>query len=188
MNFEQLSKGILDAKLGGNRITDLDSGVYTVSIDGEKVFLVSEKKGKVPVTVAGLAALRIVESKDKAIVVKTTREARESSDYSTLQKALLAETVKLDDSTKFEVVHRLRIIDGTSDSPIYKNNCYNGYPQYVKASRNANAMPALTDEQKTARNNAFTEASEALRASGVKSGITLEDKNLQLMPVFQVGK
>ena len=188
MNFAELTEKVKSATLGSNRMTDIAAGKYTVAINGADVFLVSEKKEKVPVTVNGLAALRIVESKDKAITVKNTREARESTDYTTLQKAIADEKVKLDDATSFEVVHRLRIIDGVSEQPIYKNNCYNGYPQYVKASRAASALPALTDEQRTARNNAFTEASEALRSSGVKPGIAIEDKNLQLMPVFTVGK
>ena len=186
MNFDELSKKVAEATLGSNRMTDIAEGTYTIGVEGDKVMLVSEKKEKVPITVNGLAALRIVEDAAKAKTILTTREARESSDYSTLQKAIVSDSAKLNDSTQLKVVHRLRIIDGISGKEVYKNNCYNGYPEFVKASRIANAMPAVSDEQKTARNNAFTEATEALRASGVKSGITVEDKNLQLLPVFQV--
>lgn len=186
MNFDELSKKVAEATLGSNRMTDIAEGNYTIGVDGEKVMLVSEKKEKIQISVNGLAALRIVEDAAKAKAIATTRDARESSDYSTLQKAVVSEAVKLNDSTQLKVVHRLRIIDGVNDKPIFKNNCYNGYPEFVKASRKASAMPAVSEEQRTERANAFTEATETLRASGVKSGITVEDKNLQLLPVFQV--
>lgn len=188
MDYKDLTKKVTEASLGNARMTDIAVGKYAVAIEGEdKIFLVDEKKVKVPVTATGLAALRIVESQEVAKKIATTREARESSDYKTLQKALQGESgVVLSDKTRFNVVHRLRIIDNINDKPVYKNECYIGYPEYVKAARLASAMPSVSDDQKTARANAFTEASENLRKSGIKTGINSEDKNLQLLPVFTV--
>lgn len=186
MNFADLTKKVVEVALGGARMIDIATGSYSVLSDGENVFLVSEKKERVPVTLAGLASLRIVEDAAKAQAVKTTRDARESIDYTNLQKALLAEKVKLSESTKFNVVHRLQIIDVATDQPIYKNDCYKGYPEYMKASRNAANLPKASEEQIAVRNAAFTDASDALRKSGLKSGITADSKNLQQMPVFTV--
>jgi hypothetical protein len=187
MDFAKLTTNVLAVVLGGQRMTDIATGSYSIVPEGDdKIYLVSEKKEKVLVSAASLAALRIVSDATKAAAVKTTREARESGDYSTLQKALVAEQVKLSENTRLNVVHRLQIMDTINDAPVYKNDCYQGYPEYMKASRSAFALPSVSPEQITARNNAFTEASENLRKTGLKKGITADNKHLQLMPVFTV--
>lgn len=188
MDFNTLAKQLAEVQLGNARMTDVATGTYAIAIEGDKVSLVSETKQRIPVSLPSLAAMRIVADASKATAAKTTREARESADYSNLQKAITLEGKSLTDKTRFTVVHRLQIQDVVNDAPIYKNECYKGYPEYVKASRKAANLPSASDEQKAARNAAFTEASEELRKSGVKAGIAADNKNLLLMPVFTVAE
>lgn len=187
MTFAELSKSVADAQLGNARLTDVKAGTYSIAIDGDKIFLVSEKKVKIPVnSAATLAALRISTDATKAATCKTTREARDSDNYWTLQKAIISEGFQLSESTKFNVIHRLKIQDVATDAPVYKNEHYKGYPEYVKSTRKAAAMPAVTDNDKLARNAAFSEASDALRASGVKGTVPNTEDAFVLMPVFSV--
>ena len=79
-------------------------------------------------------------------------------------------------------------MDAETEQPTFKNECYKEYPAYVKAARKAAALPSVSDDQKTARNLAFTEASENLRKSGLKAGIKQDDSTYLLMPVFTVTK
>jgi hypothetical protein len=187
MTIAELSKAVADAQLGNARMTDIKSGTYTIGIDGDKIHLLSDKKTKVPLaSVNTLAGLRIATDAAKAASCKTTREARDSENYNTLQKALIAESVKLSENTKFTVIHRLKIQDVVTDSPVYKNENYKGYPEYVKAARKAAAMSTATPDNVAARNAAFTEATDALRASGVKAGVKDVDESYMLIPVFSV--
>jgi hypothetical protein len=183
MNFAELSKAVAEVSLAQARITDVAPGVHTISIDGEKVYLVNEKKEKFPISTRSLAAMRIVKSAADALKATNTADARETDVYGTLQDSIKKENIKVDENTKFTCVHRLAIQDTINNQPVYKNNNYKGYPEYVKSARKASALPSVSDEQKTARNNAFTEASEALRASGAKS---TDAKHCLLMPVFTV--
>ena len=186
MDFTELTKKVKEAAIGTGRMTDVKNGVYHIDPSGKNICLVSEKKQRIAVTENALAALRIVESSDSMKDIVTTRDARNSEAFKNLQDAVEAESVKLSADTKFEVVGHLRILDITTDKPTYRNECYKGYPSYVKASRIAAAMPHATDEQTSARNLAFSEASEELHTSGLKPSITEEDKNLMLIPVFKV--
>lgn len=188
MDFTTLSKNLAEVQLGSARMTDVATGTYAIHIDGDKVALVSETNQKIPVSLPSLAAMRIVADAAKAATAKNTREARDNADYSNLQKAITLEGKSLNEKTRFTVVHRLQIQDVVNDLPIYRNECYKGYPEYVKASRKAAGMPNASVEQTSARNAAFTEASEELRKTGVKSGITADAKNLLLMPVFTVSE
>ena len=181
MTFEELNDKVLKAQAGNGRMTDIVSGIYTPLIEDKNIFLVSEKGQRVRVTENSLASMRIVTDATKAAEAKTTRDARSSETYSTLQAALAADKTKISEKTKFNVVHRLRIVDTATENLVYRNEHYKGYPAYLKSARVA---AALTDA--TERQNAFAEASEALRQTGVKNGITEEDKNLVLMPVFTV--
>jgi hypothetical protein len=187
MTFAELSKSVADAQLGNARLTDVKAGTYSIAIDGDKIFLVSDKKVKIPVnSAATLAGLRISTDAAKAATCKTTREARDSDNYNTLQKMIVAEGFQLSESTKFNVIHRLKIQDVATDSPVYKNEHYKGYPEYVKSARKAAAMPAVTLNDQTARSTAFSEATDALRLSGVKSTVPNTDEAFILMPVFSV--
>ncbi len=183
MNFAELSKAVAEISLAQARITDVAPGVHTLAIDGEKVFLVNEKKEKFPITTRSLASMRIVKNAADATKAATTAEVRDIDTYGTLQKSIKEEGVKVDENTKFTCVHRLPIWDSVNSQPVYKNNNYKLYPEYVKAARKASALPAVSDEQKAAKANAYTEASEALRASGAKS---TDAKHQLLMPVFTV--
>lgn len=187
MNYTDLTKAVLSAPINNARLTDLEKGTYSLQIDGENINLVSEKKQNTRLSVNSLAAMRVVADAVSAATAINTRDARTNPAYSTLQAALVAEKVTISDATKFNVVHKIRIQDAVTDSPVFKNEHYKGYPEYVKASRKAAGMPLVTEEQRAARNAAFTEASEALRASGIKSGTATDDKNLLLMPVFMIG-
>jgi hypothetical protein len=192
MNFEQLQKSIAEQQLGNARLTDIKKGVYSLALpakDGEQIYLVGTKNAKYPIGLRSLAAMRVVTGPDK-ITVKTTREARENANFNTLQNAIVEDKLPLTEATKFEVVGHLRIHDAGTDGPIYKNEHYKGYPEYVKTTRKiANQFPAgkeYTDAEKTVRNTMYTEAAEALRSSGVKTGVKDEDNNFLLMPVFTV--
>jgi hypothetical protein len=191
MNFKDLAKSISEAQLGSARMTDVaaDKGVYNVLIGSDdKVSLVSEKKHKVAITnIATLAAMRITDNVEEAVKVTSTREARSNENYSTLQAACNAEGFVLSPDTKFTVVHRLQIIDTEKDEPIFKNELYTGYAAYSKGARKAFAMANGTNDEKAARTLAFTEASDALRASGLKNKNTPKtEENLLLMPVFTI--
>lgn len=182
MNYSDLTKAVLTAPINNARMTDLEKGTYKLEIDGDAIHLVSEKKQKTNLTVNSLAAMRIVADATKAATAVNTRDARTNPDYSTLQQALIAEKVTISDTTKFNVVHKIQIQDAVTDSPVFKNEYYKGYPEYVKASRKAMLIPAGD-----LRNAAFSEASEALRASQVKTGTPQDDKTLLKMPVFTIG-
>ena len=187
MNYTDLTKAVLSAPINNARMTDLEKGTYSLVIDGDNIALVSDKKQKTRLSVNSLAAMRIVANAADAAKATNTRDARTAPEYSTLQAALVAEKVTISDATKFNVVHKIRIQDAVTDSPVFKNEHYKGYPEYVKASRKAAGLPTVTEEQRSARNAVFTEASEALRASGVKPNTPTDDNNLLLMPVFMIG-
>lgn len=181
--FVKLNSDVLEASIGSARITDVKEGTYNLELKDDKISLVDSKKKAIGITINTLAGLRIVTSAEKAKVAATTRDARESDDYMTLQDALKLEGgPKLDETTKFNVVHRLKIHDSVNDKPVYRNECYKGYPAYVKAAREA----ANLDVADPTRNTKFNEATDALRASELKAGIIESPKTLQMLPVFTI--
>lgn len=188
MNFSDLTKKIKDAKISTVRMSDIKTGTYHIDPSGTDIYLVSDKKQKIRVTENALASLRIVEDPEKAKLVLTTRDARDSEQYKSLQDAVNSEEITLSEDTKFNVVHRLKVIDAATEKPTYRNECYTGYPEYLKAARKAGAMPHVTTDETDARNLVFSEASAALRKTELKLGITEDDKHLNLIPVFQVSK
>jgi hypothetical protein len=187
MTFAQLTKKIQEVSLGTARMTDIKDGIYHLECAGDKVTLVSETGHKVPVNTnnfAALASMRIVEDEKAAQKIATTADARISPVYSNLKDKLAKEGAELDESFKFNVVHRLKIKDVATDTLVYQNVHYNGYPEYVKAARKANALPNITPAEQTARQQAFADASENLRNSGIKEEVKESSENLVLMPVF----
>ena len=187
MTFPELQLEVQKAQVGNAKVTDIATGEYTLSIEGdageEKLFLVAAVTNKRhSISVPGLASLRMVTKVDDATKIAATNEVAEAEGYSNLQTAMLAEDgMKLTDKTKFTAVHRLRILDQQTGLPIYRNNFYNGYGAYLKGARIAGNMPAGDD-----RNSKFGELNDALRATGVKANIATDDKTLVLMPVFTV--
>jgi hypothetical protein len=185
LTFEQLNEGIATADINRARMTDIKTGVYHIEI-GEvagkpTVALVSDSKKRVvlnPENLNSLAAMRIVEDEKAAQAVKTTRDARESADYKTLQDAMAAAGSTVTKDSKFKVVHQLSILDSISDAPVYKNTCYAGYTAYLKACK---AAAKLTGSD---RNNAFNDATAALRETKLNAGV--KDDQKVMMPVFQV--
>ena len=189
MTFSQLTKAIAAVTLGTARMTDIKDGIYHLECAGDKVSLVSETGHIVPINTnnfASLASMRITDDEKEAKKIATTADARISPVYSNLKDKVAKEKIDLDDSVKFNVVHRLKIKDIATDTLVYQNNCYNGYPQYVKAARKANSLPNITPAEQTSRQQAFADASEELRLSGVKDGVKESNENLVLMPVFTV--
>ena len=183
--FDDLNQAVLTAQINRARMTDISEGTYHLEI-GESagkptVALVSEKGQKValnPENLASLASMRIVEDPAAAKKAATTRDARVSPDYKTLQDSMNAAGKSVTKDSKFTVVHQLSILDPISEQPVYKNTCYSGYSAYLKACRNA-AKLAGTD-----RANAFNDATGALRETKLNAGVKDADK--VLMPVFQV--
>lgn len=187
MNFKDLTEGVLKAPIGNGRLTDLKKGKYNLMIDGDDVFLIDVKKSKTPISVNSLAALRVVTDIEKASKVIDTRSARaETETYGNFKTLIQAEGAKLDEKTSFEVVHHLRIIDSISDKPVYKNEHYQGYPEYLKTTRKISADRSQDKDAIAARGVAYTAASETLRATELKAAVTLKDENLMMMPVFVV--
>jgi hypothetical protein len=195
--LDQLREAIADAKIGRSRLTDLVKGKYTLSVVADKddakklhVSLISEKKVKTPLTVNSLAGMRIATSQAKVANILSTEDARATEEIGTFQNSLAQDNSILTEGMQFEVIHKLRIKDNINDKNkwVYNNNCYKGYPEYVKMATKANGMPSATDDDTAARNAAFNEATATLRASGLKDEVTLEDKNLQMLPVFTVTK
>jgi hypothetical protein len=195
--LDQLREAIADAKIGRSRLTDLVKGKYTLSVVADKddakklhVSLISEKKVKTPLTVNSLAGMRIATSQAKVANILSTEDARATEEIGTFQNSLAQDNSILTEGMQFEVIHKLRIKDNINDKNkwVYNNNCYKGYPEYVKMATKANGMPSATDDDTAARNAAFNEATTTLRASGLKDEVTLEDKNLQMLPVFTVTK
>lgn len=191
MDFKKLREKIASEQLGSNRLTDIPAGTYSLVLpatDEGQIVLVNEKKNKYPITPRGLASMRIVTDKSK-LTVKTTKEARESEEFSNLQKAIVEDNFEVSETTKFNVVGHLRIHDAATDACIMKNQWYIGYPEYVKKTRKIANLPRVTKDEIAARTAGFTEASESLRASGVKKGADAPkdvDENYLLMPVFTV--
>jgi hypothetical protein len=199
--LDQLREAIANAQVGRSRLTDLVKGKYTLSVvadekDAKKlhVSLISEKKVKTPLTINSLAGMRIATSQAKVANILSTEDARATEEIGTFQNSLALDNSILTEGMQFEVIHKLRIKDNINDKGtdktkwVYNNNCYKGYPEYVKAATKANGMPSATDDDAAARNAAFNEATATLRASGLKDEVTLEDKNLQMLPVFTVTK
>jgi hypothetical protein len=192
MNFEKLQKEIADLQLGNAKLTDIKTGTYALVLpakDGETIFLVGAKKNKYPISLRGLAAMRVVTAADK-ITVKTTKEARDNDNFRSLQSAIVDDSLPITENTKFSVVGHLRIHDAGSDELVYKNEHYTGYPEYVKTTRKIAAKYPSTgtfsEVEKADRNAQYTEATEVLRASKVKKDTVIDDKNLIMMPVFTV--
>jgi hypothetical protein len=191
MDFATLKTKVAEAQIGRSRLTDLKKGTYTLALDPdpkvENVYLVSEKKVKTPISINSLAGMRVVTSVDGMATIVTTADARENADkVGTLQNMVANEGFAISETTKFNIVHHLRIKETGTDAFVYKNEHYKNYADYVKTSRKIAALPGDTKPERDAKAIAFTEASEALRSGGLKSTATLEDKNLILMPVFTV--
>jgi hypothetical protein len=191
MNFTELKEKIASEQLGGARLTDIKPGSYKLvlpSTEDGVINLVDDKKHKYPITARGLASMRIVTDASK-ITVKTTREARELPEvFGNLQKAIVDEGLAISESTKFNVVGGLRVYDAAGE-PVYKNLHYQGYPEYLKATRKAFNMPKTTKNEETARNAAFTEAGDTLRQTGVNKGTKAPkdvDDSYICMPVFTI--
>jgi hypothetical protein len=183
MDYGKLTIGIANAPIGGARMTDVADGVYNLKIEGEDVFFQAPKKPRLKVTENALAALRVVTDAALAASLKTTKDFRESNVGMNLQNAITTEQVKeLNANTQFTVCHRVQIVDSITGTPIYKNEHYNGYPEYLKEARAAAKLEG------TARTDAFTLASEKLRATTVKAGTPAEAKNILHMPVFIVSQ
>lgn len=189
MDFKILSEKIAEVQLGSAKITDMKKDVYSlIIVDEDTVSLVSSKKTKYPLGHRALAAMRIVTDANKVSLVKTTREARDNENFGTLQKSIVNEGLTIDEKTKFTVVGHLRIQDAEGAS-VYKNEHYRNYSDYTKAARKAFNMPKKTQDEKDARIAAFNDATEALRASGVKTGTNAPkevDESYLMMPVFTV--
>ena len=190
MDFKELAVKVAEVQLGSAKITDMKKDTYSlVIVDDETVNLVTAKKTKYPLGHRALAAMRIVTDADKCGLAKTTREARDDKEnFTTLQQAITEEGVVIDEKTKFTVVGHLRIQDAEGQL-IYRNECYRGHAEYLKASRKAFNMAKKTKDEKDTRNAAFTQASDDLRASGVKTGANAPkevDESYLMMPVFIV--
>jgi hypothetical protein len=172
MNFEELAAAVATQIIGSAKLTDIKPGIYTLlpgaTVD-DPCHLVSEKKQKYPISVRSLAAMRIVTDASK-VTAKTTVDARESEQFTNLQSALVNDGLKISESTKFNVVGQLKIMDIATDEPVYKNQHYQGYADYVKKTRKIANLPRKTQEERDARTAGFTDASEALRATGVNKG------------------
>jgi hypothetical protein len=185
MTFDDLNTAVSTADINRARMTDIKEGTYHIEI-GEAagkatVALVSETKKRVilnPDNLASLAAMRIVEDEKAAQAVKTTRDARQSADYKTLQDAMNDASKSVTKDSKFTVVHQLSILDTITDAPVYKNTCYSGYSAYLKACKAAAKLVG------TERSNAFNDASGALRETKLNANVKESDK--VLMPVFKV--
>ena len=181
-DFNDLTKGILSAPINNARMQNVSDGTYGIKIDGDKVYLSAKKKAPIAVTDNGFAAMRIVADKADVAGLVTTKDARESGKVYNLQSALQQEIVKeLSAKTKFNCDHRVQILDAATGTVIFNNECYNGYPTYLKGARTAARLEG------TERQDAFAKLSETLRESGVKTTVSQTDvKNIQHMPVFTV--
>jgi hypothetical protein len=186
MTFAELNKAVAEAQINTQRLTDLATGTYSPIIVKDRAYLTNASGVKVPVTENSLASLRIVKSKADAIESKSTAEARANDKYSSFQKTAADEKIELKETTKFEVVHQLKILDSITDEPILKNNAYRNYADYQKASRKAFNMPHSNDTETSARNQAFNDATEALRAGGADKAKAADVKNHLMMPVFVI--
>jgi hypothetical protein len=191
MDFKTLQEKIAEQQLGGARITDIKLGTYKLVLPEKEdgvIYLSNDKKAKYAITTRGLASMRIVADASK-ITVKTTSDARNLPDvFSNLQTAIVNDGVAISEATKFNVVGQLRVHDAT-DTPVYRNQHYKGYADFLKSSRKAFNMPNVTPNEQSARTAAFTDANDALRASGVNSGAKAPkdvDESYICMPVFTI--
>jgi hypothetical protein len=192
MTFAELQTAVAEQQLGNAKLTDIKTGTYSLVLGATKedpCHLIGSKKEKYPISVRSLAAMRIVTDASKVALAKTTREARDNDAFSTLQKSIVDDSLPVTEATKFNVVGHLKIQDVVTEEPVYKNEHYVGYPIYVKASRKAANLPRKTEDERTIRNAAFTEATDNLRASGVNKGAKApkdEPNSYIMMPVFTV--
>lgn len=190
---EKLIKAIMDAEIGSTRLTALPEGTYTlkaeeVTKDGKtnwNIALVGKGK-RVPLTPNGLAALRVAKSGADVKAFVTTADANASESVTTLQAALEANEIKLTPTTKFVVVHGLRIIDSISGNPIYQNRHYTGYPAYLAETRKIGLLPNVTPEDAAARRVAYQSATATLVATSKKGDVKEDNANMQLIPIFQI--
>ncbi len=195
-NFKTLLEDICNVRLDHKRLNDLHIsddvykiGFRDITINGKTdttVCLMNTKLDEYSATIRQLAGLRVTNA--TGVTAEWAHEFKDDLNGSTFQvkaREILAAGSSIE-ASKFKVVKQLKIRNNqVTDKlvPVYKNDCYVGYPIYFVAARTAGAMPADTDAQKTARNLAFNEAYDTLRKSGVKSGID-EAKSLLLLPVF----
>jgi hypothetical protein len=183
--YSDVLKSIKDAPTASMRLTSLGLGdTINIVINEDKVAVVG-KTNRIPnASDRLLAGIRVGTNSADLKACKTTAEAREKGVVTTLQQAVVAETIKsIDEKTTFTVVHRLQIHDNVEDKPVYNNECYNGYGAYLKEMRR---LRRLENEQD--RNDGYQKASEDLRASGFnKARFDAADvKNIQHLPVFEV--
>lgn len=186
LSSKQIKEKILAANVGGAQLTDLPiEGAFKIeSNEAGNMFLKPSKGARVNITERGLAALSIVEKKEDLAGISDTTTARESGKVSNLQTAISAEGVEFTDDTVLTVVGKLRRMNSTRPTePIFKNRFYTGVDAYNKKVAEIRANDELSDEK---RNQEYADASQALRATALdqSKNPVIEDKNLQLTPVF----
>ena len=189
MNFDDLNKLIAEQPIGVSRITDIPAGKYSIEIISPEnaepsIYLtdVANKAKRYRTSVASLASMRIVQSKDDAVKVTTNIAARNADGYKLFQESLLKDNVKLSKDSTFEVVHHLEVMD--NDAPtvhIYKEEAYNDFANYrTKRSKVRTDFPA---EQ---RRDKYQELTASLRKSGVDATKDGKPEWFLRMPVFRI--
>ena len=193
MDFTAITAAVKAAQLSRARLTDAKLGhTYTFTEgDQEKTIgLISEKKHKIPaVSYNSLANFKIVDDEKEGANVGDTRSARDNEKVKTLQYAIENDGVALSGTMALKVVGHMKIKDTVNNNWVYKNECYNGFKDFVdeqaRIASELKADPSIPGRA-DARNAAFTKATNALRASGLRPGVQETPANLQYMPVFYI--
>ena len=145
----------------------------------ERTFLKSQKR-KYNASLAQLAGLRYVENADvlKNVEDTATLFSEAANEIGVFQDALNENKITPD--FKLKVVKTVKQNDTINGGYVHRNNCYAGYPDYLKATR---AAATITDQ--TERANAFADATTKLRESGVVSKMK-QESNIITMPIFMI--
>lgn len=155
----------------------------TLHVEGEdaneRTFLKSNKR-KYNASIAQIAGLRFVENADvlKDVDDTATMFSEKANEIGVFQDAI--NDGKVDPNFKLKVVKTVKQNDTINGGYVHRNNCYNGYNEYLKATR---AAATITSD--TARAEAFADATTKLRESGVASG-KRKDENIVTMPIFMI--
>jgi hypothetical protein len=180
------------------RVNDITigSGVYNIDFFDtkdaagkpvERICLKDEKNNEFQVSDRQLAALRIATGPISAVWFDEFKSDPNATTFQVKARELLAAGKDVRD-VKFRAVKQLKVRNNqvtVIDTPVYKDNCYEGSAEYTRSVRSLTTGKAAEFFSTPEYFRSMTEIREKLHSTSVKTGKAI-DANLVYLPVFEI--
>lgn len=197
-SLKSLLSLICAVRLDYKRVNDVTvtDGVLTIGFFDVKdstgksevrVCLKNEKGDEYQVSERQLAGLRIANGAVNATWLDEFRTDANGSVFQTKARELVEKGKDLD-NVKFKVVKHLKVKNNmvtTSDTPVYRDNCYEGALEYTRGIRTLLAGKTQDFFRTADYSRGMAELRERLHTTTVKPGKGIAE-NCVLLPVFEV--